>query len=95
MIKLFRTDPSWYRKYYYDPSSPRSSDAGRTRGVIRFLDASGVRFDLWWANMIRMQEVLSRIPPEDRACMKGDEVDDARHLLLGRRGARRRYHNEA
>ena len=68
---------------WYDARWHRRARAHATRCVARFLAASAARSGRWLVIMIRVREVLSAIPAEGSPCVQGDEVDRARHLLLG------------
>ena len=49
---------------------------------------SATRLGRWLIDVIRARQVLSAIPAEGSPCARGDEVDRARHLLLGGRDTR-------
>ena len=51
---------------------------------------SATRLGRWLVDTSRMRQVLSLIPAEGSSCARGDEVDRARHLLLGHRDPRSR-----
>jgi hypothetical protein len=74
----FHADGGWY-----DACWLRQARMHAARSIARFIAASIARFGRWTTNMIQARGALSVIPAEGDPCLRGDEVDRARWLLLG------------